>query len=130
MLSDGRAPPFRSRSENLGSQLGLGERTAAPGATQDRMILLSPDAVDDIERLRSFLDQKNPDAARRALALIWTAIDRLQEFPDMGMSTEDADIRQIVIRFGTSGYIVRYASLQEDGNILITRIWHGREART
>jgi plasmid stabilization system protein ParE len=94
------------------------------------MILLSPDAVDDIERLRSFLDQKNPDAARRALALIWTAIDRLQEFPDMGMSTEDADIRQIVIRFGTSGYIVRYASLQEDGNILITRIWHGREART
>jgi toxin ParE1/3/4 len=94
------------------------------------MILLSPDAVDDIERLRSFLDQKNPDAARRALALIWSAIDRLQEFPDLGMPTADADIRQIVIRFGASGYIVRYASLREDGNILITRIWHGREART
>jgi toxin ParE1/3/4 len=93
------------------------------------MILLSPDAVDDIERLRSFLDQKNPDAARRALALIWSAIDRLQEFPDLGMPTADADIRQIVIRFGASGYIVRYAS-REDGNILITRIWHGREART
>jgi plasmid stabilization system protein ParE len=57
------------------------------------MILLSPDAVDDIERLRSFLDQKNPDAARRALALIWSAIDRLQEFPDLGMPTADADIR-------------------------------------
>jgi toxin ParE1/3/4 len=94
------------------------------------MILLSPDAVDDIERLRSFLDQKNPDAARRALALIWSAIDRLQEFPDLGMPTADADIRQIVIRFGASGYIVRYASLREGGNILITRIWHGREART
>jgi toxin ParE1/3/4 len=93
------------------------------------MILLSPDAVDDIERLRSFLDHKNPDAARRALALIWTTIDRLHEFPDLGMPTEDADIRQIVIRFGASGYIVRYAS-REDGNILITRIWHGREART
>ena len=46
------------------------------------------------------------------------------------MSTEDADIRQIVVRFGTSGYIVRYAALRDDGNILITRIWHGREART
>jgi toxin ParE1/3/4 len=34
------------------------------------MILLSPDAVDDIERLRSFLDQHNPDAAPRALASI------------------------------------------------------------
>jgi plasmid stabilization system protein ParE len=94
------------------------------------MILLSPDAVEDVERLRTFLDRNNPDAARRALASIWTAIDRLQEFPDMGMPTEDADIRQIVVRFGSSGYIVRYAALPGDENILITRIWHGREART
>jgi plasmid stabilization system protein ParE len=94
------------------------------------MILLSRDAIDDIERLRSFLDQNNPDAARRALASIWTAIGRLQEFPELGMPTEDAGIRQIVVRFGVSGYIVRYAVLREDGNILITRIWHGREART
>jgi plasmid stabilization system protein ParE len=94
------------------------------------MILLSRDAVDDIERLRSFLDQHNPDTARRALASIWTAINRLQEFPELGMSTKDANLRQIVVRFGASGYIVRYAVLREDGNILITRIWHGREART
>lgn len=94
------------------------------------MILLSPDAVEDIARLRSFLDQSNPNAARRALATIWTAIDRLQEFPDLGMPTEDANIRQIVVRFGSSGYIVRYVVLREDGNILITRIWHGREARS
>jgi toxin ParE1/3/4 len=93
------------------------------------MISLSPDAVEDVERLRTFLGQNNPDAARRALALIWTAIDRLQEFPGMGMRTEDADIRQIVVRFGSSGYIVRYAVLPGE-NILITRIWHGREART
>jgi plasmid stabilization system protein ParE len=92
------------------------------------MILLSPDAVADVERLRTFLDQNSPDAARRALALIWTAIDRLQEFPAMGMRT--ADIRQVVVRFGSSGYIVRYAVLPGDENILITRIWHGREART
>jgi len=91
------------------------------------MILLSPDAVEDVERLRSFLDQNNPGAAQRALMSIWTAIDRLQEFPDLGMSTADADIRQLVIRFGASGYIVRYAVLTPD--ILITRIWHGREAR-
>jgi plasmid stabilization system protein ParE len=94
------------------------------------MILLSPDAVEDVERLRAFLDQNNPGVARRALAVIWTAIDRLQEFPDMGMRTEDADIRQIVVRFGASGYIVRYAAVPGDGDILITRIWHGREART
>ena len=94
------------------------------------MILFSPDAVEDVERLRTFLDQKNPDAARRALAAIRTAIDRLREFPDLGIPTEDSDIRQIVVRFGSSGYIVRYAALPGDENILITRIWHGREART
>jgi plasmid stabilization system protein ParE len=94
------------------------------------MILLSPDAVEDVERLRTFLDQKNPDAPRHALALIWKALDRLQEFPDLGMRTGDADIRQMVVRFGSSGYIVRYVALPENENILITRIWHGREART
>jgi plasmid stabilization system protein ParE len=55
------------------------------------MILLSADAVDDVERLRSFLDRNNPDAAQRALALIWSAIDQLQEFPELGMPTDDAE---------------------------------------
>jgi len=45
------------------------------------------------------------------------------------MPTEDADIRQIVIRFGASGYIVRYVIIPETGDILITRVWHGRETR-
>ena len=94
------------------------------------MIVFSPDALADVERLRTFLDQANPGAARRAMAAILTAIERLQEFPGMGMLTGDADIRQIVIRFGASGYVIRYAALAETGDILVTRIWHGREART
>ena len=94
------------------------------------MILLSRDAVEDVERLRIFLDRANPGAARRALTLIWTAIERLQDFPALGMPTADPDIRQIVLRFGASGYIVRYAVLPETADILITRIWHGRETRT
>ncbi len=81
----------------------------------------------DVGRLRAFLDQNNPDAAQRALARIWTAIERLQEFPALGVPTKDANVRQIVIRFGASGYIVRYVA--EENDIVITRIWHGREAR-
>jgi plasmid stabilization system protein ParE len=53
--------------------------------------------------VRTFLDQVNPEAARRAMVAILTAIERLQEFPELGMPTADADIRQIVVRFGTSG---------------------------
>jgi toxin ParE1/3/4 len=91
------------------------------------MIRLSPDAVLDVERLRAFLDQNNLDVAQRALAQIWTAIERLQEFPALGVPTKDANVRQIVVRFGASGYIVRYVA--EANDIVITRIWHGREAR-
>ncbi|MDE5458447.1 type II toxin-antitoxin system RelE/ParE family toxin [Bradyrhizobium sp. CSA112] len=93
------------------------------------MILLSLDAVEDVERLRTFLNDVNPAAARRALELISAAIERLQDFPTLGMSTEDPEIRQIIVRFGASGYIIRYVILAEAGDILITRIWHGREAR-
>ena len=94
------------------------------------MIHLSRDAVDDVARLRTFLDHVSAGAARRALELIWTAIERLQDFPTLGMPTDDPEIRQIVVRFGVSGYIIRYVVLPESGDILITRIWHGREART
>lgn len=93
------------------------------------MIHLSRDAVEDIERVRAFLDPVNPDAAKRALALIWAAIGKLQDFPALGTPTDDPEIRQIVIRFGASGYIVRYIVLPEAADILVTRIWHGREAR-
>jgi toxin ParE1/3/4 len=48
------------------------------------MIVFTPDALMDVERLRTFLDQANPGAARRAMMTISTAIERLQEFPDLG----------------------------------------------
>jgi toxin ParE1/3/4 len=93
------------------------------------MIVLSPDAVLDVERVRSFLEERNPDAAQRALAAIWHALEKVQIFPELGIPTPDSEIRQIVVRFGSSGYIVRYTILAESGDILVTRLWHGREAR-
>jgi toxin ParE1/3/4 len=93
------------------------------------MILLAPDAVDDVERLRNFLARNDPKAASRAIALIWIAVERLQEFPKLGSPIEAAGLRQIFVRFGTSGYVIRYAILDETGDILIVRIWHGRETR-
>jgi toxin ParE1/3/4 len=92
------------------------------------MILFGPDAVSDIERVRQFLDSRNPDAARRAMRTIWSALERVQDIPELGRPTEDDSIRQIVIRFGAAGYVARY-TLLPGGDILVLRIWHGREAR-
>ena len=93
------------------------------------MILLSPDAAEDVERLRAFLDRENPNAAKRALAAIWIALERVQEFPGLGGPTEDPDIRQIVIHFGAYRYIARYVAPTAGHDILVTRVWQGREAR-
>jgi toxin ParE1/3/4 len=93
------------------------------------MILFSPDATTDVERVREFLDINNPEAARRALHTIFAALEHVEKFPDFGKPTEDADIRQIVVPFGAAGYVVRYTNLPEQGNVLVLRVWHGREAR-
>ena len=94
------------------------------------MIQLSLDAASDVERVREFIGVHNAEAAKRALRVIFTAIEKLQDFPNLGRPTEDAEIRQIVVRFGAAGYIVRYTILPESGDVLVLRIWHGREART
>jgi plasmid stabilization system protein ParE len=94
------------------------------------MILLSPDALTDIERVREFLHINNPEAAKRALRVIFAALDKLTVFPDLGRPTTEEGICQIIIRFGAAGYIVRYVVLPENGDVLVLRIWHGREART
>jgi plasmid stabilization system protein ParE len=52
------------------------------------MIVLSPEAASDVERVREFLDANNPEAAKRALRAIFAALERLQEFPGLGRPTE------------------------------------------
>ena len=60
---------------------------------------------------------------------IWAVLGRVETMPHIGKPTKDRNIRQIVVRFGRRGYIVRYRVLPPDDAIFVTRIWHGREAR-
>jgi plasmid stabilization system protein ParE len=92
------------------------------------MILLSSEALSDIERVREFLHIKNPDAAVRAVRAIWAALERVQHFPEIGKPVEEGRVRQIIVRFGPRGYIVRYR-IEPNDVIFVTRIWHGLEAR-
>ncbi len=92
------------------------------------MILLSSEAISDIERVRGFLHIKNPDAAARAVRAIWAALERVEHFSEIGKPVEDGRVRQIIVRFGRRGYIVRYR-IEPNDVIFVTRIWHGLEAR-
>jgi plasmid stabilization system protein ParE len=35
----------------------------------------------------------------------------------------------LIVPFGRSAYIVRYAYLRESDEVVILRVWHGREQR-
>jgi plasmid stabilization system protein ParE len=93
------------------------------------MIHLSQEARLDIERVREFLGANNPEAAKRALLTIFAALEQLEEFPGLGRPTEDPAIPQLIIPFGARGYVARY-TVRGSGDVLVLRLWHGREARS
>jgi plasmid stabilization system protein ParE len=84
-------------------------------------------AQTDLQRLRAWLADVDPDAARRAAIAIVNAIERLGRFPGMAPPVKGSDVRELQVPFGRYGYVVRYV-LQED-RVLITRVFHGRESR-
>lgn len=93
-------------------------------------IVVAPEALADFERLREFLVEKDPRAAARAVETLTQAIDSLARFPERGRLAALPKHRELVVPFGRSAYIVRYAFRPEESAVLVTRLWHGREQRT
>ena len=88
-----------------------------------------PEALDDIERLHSFLLKKNPVAARNAVVCIKAAANQLTEFPDFGRGMDDdSGRRQIFAAFGAGAYVLRYR-IDARGYVVVIRVWHSREMR-
>ena len=85
------------------------------------------EAIVDLERLHSFLLGQNPEAAARAGERILSAACKLESTPGLGRPVEDEYHRELLIFFGASGYVIRYRVEGEE--VVIARIWHGREAR-
>ena len=92
-------------------------------------LVVSRAAARDLARLRAFLADKNPAAAQRAVSAIVQAIDSLATYPDRARPSGAEGLRDLMVPFGGSGYIVRFAVDPQRQEVLIVRIWHGREAR-
>jgi plasmid stabilization system protein ParE len=88
-------------------------------------LVYSPEAVQDLVRLRQFIAEKDPAAAARIAAELVARIEQLLTFPEMGrpvpQSPEPGAIRDFV--FGS--YIVRYTV--HPSTLAILRIWHQLE---
>ena len=92
-------------------------------------LIVSSEAAADLDRLRAFLADKNPDAAQRAATSLIQAIQSLDMFPDRGRPTGIDDVRELIVPFGNSAYVLRYVHLADTDEIVVLRIWHGREQR-
>ncbi len=94
-----------------------------------REVIWLPDAVTDLVRLRKFIQDKNPSAAKRAASKIKEGAAILVTNPESGRPVEGlSSFREILIPFGTGNYVLRYR--EDEAVIVVVRVWHSKEERT
>jgi toxin ParE1/3/4 len=92
-------------------------------------LIVSQAAIADLARLQAFLAGKDRAASDRAVAALIAAIESLDTFPERGRPCGTLNFRELIVPFGRSGYVLRYAYSAAKDEIVVIRIWHGREAR-
>ena len=91
-------------------------------------VLWLPEALEDIERLYTFLIDKDALAAERAIRTISSGADKLQDVPEVGRPMgDDTDRRELILPFGAGAYVFRYRIHRD--TVVIIRVWHNREGR-
>ena len=91
-----------------------------------RPIYLTAAAEFDIDRLYVWLFDKSPDAALRMIVALEEHLVSLTGLSERGRLIDDG-IRELIVPFGGSSYVIRYEVSPE--SIFIARIWHGLEDR-
>ena len=85
-------------------------------------------AVDDLSKIREFIEPHNKKAALNAAQRIIKSVNLLLDNPYLGRPLEDIpEFNEFFIPFGQRGYVMRYRV--ENKKIIILRIWHCREDR-
>lgn len=82
-------------------------------------------SIDDLKRLREFIEVKNPLAAQYAATSILKGISQLKTFPYLGVEVQQAPNPEMIRDLIIGNYIARY--LIRSKNIDILRIWHHKE---
>ena len=85
----------------------------------------SSESIEDLIRLRAFIETKNPLAARRIANAILEGVDKLKIFPRMGLPVQRAPDPELIRDLYIGQYTIRY--LVSEKRIYILRIWHGKE---
>jgi plasmid stabilization system protein ParE len=87
-----------------------------------------PDALNDLEKQFDFLNEKNPNAASRAVRAILSAAASLAKSPQRGTPIPDSKQRKLRVFFGKYGYLLYYRA--ENNQVFILRVHHGRSDKS
>ena len=85
----------------------------------------TPEAVDDLARLRDFVEQINPIAAQRIAKNLLLGLEKLKVFPEIGLKVERAIEQNRIRDLFIGKYTIRYLIGKDE--IVVLRIWHGKE---
>ena len=92
-------------------------------------VIVTETASEGLERCRQFLVGKAPEAARRAGQAIEQQFLLLEKAPDIGRPfPEMPELRERVIAFGDSGYVLLYRHEPADDAVYVLAFRHQKEA--
>ncbi|HEC20746.1 MAG TPA: type II toxin-antitoxin system RelE/ParE family toxin [Gammaproteobacteria bacterium] len=85
----------------------------------------SPESIDDLHRVVEYVEAANPFAARRIAIDLQEGIERLKQFPEIGLPVLKAPDPERIRDLYIGNYTVRYLLASE--SIYILRVWHNKE---
>lgn len=90
-------------------------------------VIYTQRALEDLIRLREFLQDKSPEAADKAKATLLQSLASLGRFPESHKPVPDMPFhRELVIKFGARGYVARYR-YERGGHVVVLLVRHQRE---
>jgi plasmid stabilization system protein ParE len=90
-------------------------------------VVYSANALSNLERAFAFLLANDaPDAAKAAAKAIRTAVEMLEHHPLVGRIVA-GELRELVISYGSSGYVALYRFVPARQEVRILAVRHQRE---
>ena len=91
-------------------------------------IVWLPEALQDISRLRLFLEENSSSVAAWVASTLIGGTHRLRDFPELARPLNDGTVRrELYLPFGSEAYVLRY--LIDGKTVAIIRVWLSRENR-
>lgn len=85
----------------------------------------SPESLEDLQRVVEFVESKNPYAARRIAIDLQEGVDRLKQFPEIGLPVLNATNAENIRDLYLGNYTMRYLITAKI--IYVLRVWHNKE---